>query len=66
VEYGLLPKRQRGLEIHDLEDKDTTLLGKWLFRLLIEEGIWKTLLKQKYIGSKALSYVYWKPGGSHF
>jgi hypothetical protein len=59
-------KYKGGLEIHDLEDKNTTLLGKWLFKLLIKEGIWKTLLKRKYIGSKALSHIYWKPGGPHF
>jgi hypothetical protein len=41
-------------------------LGKWLFKLLTEDGVWQTLLKRKYIGSKALSQVFWKPGDSHF
>jgi hypothetical protein len=34
--------------------------------LLTGDGIWQTLLRRKYIGSKALSLVLWKPGGSHF
>jgi hypothetical protein len=43
------PKDQGGLGIHDLEVKNTTLLGKWLFRLLTEDGIWQTILYQKYV-----------------
>ena len=60
------PKHQGGLGIHDLEIKNTALLGKWLFKLLTEDGVWQTLLRRKYIGSKALSQLYWKPGDSHF
>jgi hypothetical protein len=60
------PKDQGGLGIHDLEVKNTTILGKWLFRLLTEDGVWQTLLRRKYVGSKALSQVVWKPGDSHF
>jgi hypothetical protein len=37
-----------------------------LFNLLTEEGTWQNILKRKYIGSKALSRVLWKPGDSHF
>jgi hypothetical protein len=37
-----------------------------LFKLLTEDGIWQTLLKRKYVGSKALSQVSWKQGDSHF
>jgi hypothetical protein len=48
-------KDQGGLGIHDLEVKNIAFLGKWLFRLLTEDGIWQTLLRRKYIGSKALS-----------
>jgi hypothetical protein len=36
------------------------------FKLLTEDGTWQTILKRKYIGSKALSQVLWKPGDSHF
>jgi hypothetical protein len=60
------PKDQGGLGIHDLEVKNSALLGKWLFKLLTEDGIWQNLLKRKYIGSKALCQVLWKPRDSHF
>jgi hypothetical protein len=60
------PKDQGGLGIHDLQVKNSALLGKWLFKLLTEDGVWQTLLKRKYIGSKPLSQVLWKPGDSHF
>jgi hypothetical protein len=52
------PKDQGGLGIHDLSVKNSALLGKWLFKLLTEEGTWQTILKRKYIGQKALSDVY--------
>jgi hypothetical protein len=42
------------------------LLGKWLTRLLTEDGVWQQLLRKKYVGSKAISQVLWKPGDSHF
>jgi hypothetical protein len=57
---------QGGLVIQDLEVKNTALLDKWLFRLLTEDGIWQTILRRKYVGSKAVSHVLWKPGDSHF
>jgi hypothetical protein len=60
------PKDQGELGIHDLEVKNTVLLGKWLFKLLTEEGTWQTVLKRKYIGPKALSQVLWKSDDSHF
>jgi hypothetical protein len=40
--------------------------GKWLFKLHTEDAVWQNLLMKKYIGSSALSRVYWKPGNSHF
>jgi hypothetical protein len=60
------PKNQGGFGIHDLEVKNIALLGKWLFKLLTEEGTWQTILKRKCIGQKALSQVLWKPDDSHF
>jgi hypothetical protein len=33
------PKDQSKLGIHNLEVKNTALLGKWLFKLLTEEGM---------------------------
>jgi hypothetical protein len=49
------PKDQDGLGIHDLEVKNITILGKWLFKLLNKDETWQTILKRKYVGSKALS-----------
>jgi hypothetical protein len=60
------PKDQGGLGVHDLEVKNRALLGKWLSRLLTEDGIWQQLLRRKYVGTKAISQVLWKPGDSHF
>jgi hypothetical protein len=57
------PKDQGWLGIHDLQAKNTVLLGKWLFKLLTEDGVWRTLLKREHVGSKAISQ---KPGDSHF
>jgi hypothetical protein len=51
------PKDQGGLGLHDLQVKNSALVGKWLFKLLNEDGVWQTMLRQKYIGSKALSQV---------
>jgi hypothetical protein len=48
---------QGGLGIHDLEAKNIALLGKWLYKLLTEDGVWQILLRRKYIGSKALSQI---------
>ena len=56
----------RGFGIHDLHVKNSSLLGKWLYNLLTSDGVWQTLLKRKYISTKALSQVLWKPGDSHF
>ena len=60
------PKDHGGLGIHDLQVKNRALLGKWLFKLLTEDGVWQTLLRRKYVGSSALSQVSWKSGDSHF
>ena len=66
MEHCLLSKRAGGLGIQELQIKNSALLGKWLFKLLTEDGVWQSILRRKYIGSKALSQVYWKPGDSHF
>jgi hypothetical protein len=67
VKWGVVcrPKDQGGLGVHDLAVKNSALLGKWLFKLLTEDGVLQTLLKRKYIGAKALSQVIWKSGDSH-
>ena len=38
------PKEYGRLDIHDLQVKNTALLGKWMFKLLSKEGVWKTIL----------------------
>jgi hypothetical protein len=54
MECGFLPKYLGELGIHELQAKNTVLLGKWLFKLLTKDGVWQTLLKRKYVDSKAL------------
>jgi hypothetical protein len=66
VERCLPPKGPWGLGIHNLKAKNTALLGKWLFKFLIEDGIWQNILKLKYFGTKSVSLVMWKPDDSHF
>jgi hypothetical protein len=46
------PKDQGGLGIHDLEVKNTALLGQWLFKLLTEEVTWQTILKEDILAKK--------------
>jgi hypothetical protein len=46
------PKDQGGLGIHDLEVKNTVLLGKWLFKLLTEEGLGKPFLRGNILAKK--------------
>jgi hypothetical protein len=53
------------LGIHDLEVKNTFLLGKWPFKLLTKDRVWQTFTKRKCIGSKALSQVC-RMSDSHF
>ena len=60
------PKDQGGLGIHDPQGKNEALLSKWLFKLLTEDGVWQTMLRNKYLGQKAVSQAYWKPSDSHF
>ena len=59
-------KDQGGLGIHDLGVKNLALLGNWLFKLFSKEGVWKTLLRRKYVGPKTVSQILWKPGDSYF
>jgi len=43
-----------------------SLLSKWLFKILNEEGIWQTFLKRKYLSRKTLAQVTKQPGDSQF
>ena len=60
------PKDQGGLGIEVLDIKNRTLLSKWLFRILHEEGVWHELLSNKYLKDKTLSQVEAKPTDSPF
>ena len=60
------PKDQGGLGIKVLEIQNKCLLSKWLHKILNEEGVWKELLVNKYLGDKTLSQVQVKPMDSRF
>jgi hypothetical protein len=60
------PKDQGGLGIEVLELKNRCLLGKWLYKLLNEDGVWQELLQNKYLRLKTLSEVQVKPTDSPF
>ena len=60
------PKSQGGLGIQDLEIKNIALLSKWVYKLLTENGVWQEIIRNKYVGSNAISQVHRKPGDSHF
>jgi hypothetical protein len=52
--------------VKDLKTKNYVILTKWLFKLLNEEVVWLTLLRKIKLGSKVISQLHLKPGGSHF
>jgi hypothetical protein len=60
------PKDQVGLGILDLQLQNKCLLAKWLVDLLNTDGMWQTLLINKYLRSKSLTQVKSKPYDSHF
>jgi len=60
------PKDQGGLGILNLQLQNKCLLAKWLVNLLNPEGIWQSLLRNKYLSSKSLTQVAAKPNDSHF
>lgn len=45
---------------------NVALLGKWLWRLKNEKGIWQDLILAKYLGQKTLSQKKLRPGDSQF
>jgi len=53
-----------GLGILNLDAQNKCLLSKWLFKLINEQGVWQTLLRRKYFGSKSLTQVEYLPGDS--
>lgn len=60
------PKDQGGLGVDVLDIKNKCLLGKWLFRLLNDQGVWQEILTNKYLHSKTLSQVEAIPTDSSF
>ena len=60
------PKDQGGLGIEDLESKNKSLLCKWLFKLMSEDGVWHELIHNKYLHSKSLSQIKVQPSDSPF
>jgi hypothetical protein len=64
--HFIASKNQGGLGIHNLDIKNTTLLNKWLFKLLTTKGTWQQILYKKYLGSKSLSQFQWKNKDSPF
>jgi hypothetical protein len=43
---------QGGLGVHDLELMNGSLLPKWLFNLLTEDGVWRTILRRSTLALK--------------
>ncbi|WVZ88220.1 hypothetical protein U9M48_034764 [Paspalum notatum var. saurae] len=60
------PKEQGSLGIIDLEIQNKCLLSKWRFKLANEEGMWQSLIRNKYLQSKPLGSGTKKPGVSNF
>ena len=52
------PKSQGGLGIQDLEIKNIALLSKWVYKLLTENGVWQEIIRNKYVGSNAISQIH--------
>jgi hypothetical protein len=39
---------------------------KWFYKLIIEEGIWQTILRNKYLKDRMITQVEYMFGDSHF
>jgi hypothetical protein len=57
-----LPKDQGGLGIQNLEIQNECLLSKWLFKLINEEGLRQTILRNKYLSTQTIGKVDKKQG----
>jgi hypothetical protein len=57
---------QGGLGIQNLEIQNQCLLSKWLFKLINEDGLWQTIICNKYLVGQTIGRVDRKPGDSHF
>lgn len=61
-----LPKDQGGLGVLNLKTMNVALLGKWLWKLENEQGLWQEILRKKYLKNSTLSQVEFKTGDSYF
>jgi hypothetical protein len=61
MEHNFSTKRPRGLGIEVLYIKNKCPLCKWLFKMLIEDGVWQDLLTNKYLRGQTISQVQAKP-----
>ncbi|WVZ90346.1 hypothetical protein U9M48_036655, partial [Paspalum notatum var. saurae] len=61
----LMSKDQGRFSIHDLNNKNIALLSKWLYKLFTFHGLGQWILQNKYMGSKPLVQVGWKPKDFH-
>jgi hypothetical protein len=52
--------------IIDLDIQNKCLIGKWIIKLINEDGLWQCVLKKKYLKGKTLSQLKRKTGDSHF
>jgi hypothetical protein len=60
------PKDLGGLGVLNLELMNISLLCKWLWKLENEEGLWQSVLKNKYLQNGSLAHMEAKPGCSQF
>jgi hypothetical protein len=60
------PKDHGGLGIQNLEIQNQFLLSKWRFKLINEDGLWQTIIHNKYLAGQTIGKVDRKPGDSHF
>ena len=60
------PKQQGGLGIQNLEIQNICLLSKWLFKLHNEDGLWQSILKNKYLSNKTIGGCTSRSSDSHF
>jgi hypothetical protein len=61
MEYGVSTQGPKSFGI-----QNQCLLRKWLFELINEEGLWQTILWNKYLTSQMIGKMDRKPRDSHF
>jgi len=42
----------------NLEIQNVSLLSKWLYKLVNEDGVWQDLLRKKYLKNKTIGEVH--------